>query len=307
MVMTKQFHSIGGIIIGETSTGSPRVDYLTDALGSVTATVNQSAQVVNTYRYKPFGATLAKTGTGPDPAFGWAGTHGYRPTGNPFSNFYVMLRHYDELGGRWPTVDPTGFGGAEWNLYRYVENNPVTWVDPTGFQRAKNHRKAHGPQPGLPTRLVQCLSRSSQANLLDKMSGRDCNSAITKACGMSGKSALNNRSIVPKWEFPRECAPGDPDRVSKCSMKFDPGAGEGDPCTPKGICLNNEFCGDANAEEAACLVLWELGNACGCKHGYETGEQTAQNIVDACGCGNVVGPGGTSGHVLLVATLRTNV
>jgi len=134
MVMTKQFHSIGGIIIGETSTGSPRVDYLTDALGSVTATVNQSAQVVNTYRYKPFGATLAKTGTGPDPAFGWAGTHGYRPTGNPFSNFYVMFRHYDDTSGRWPTVDPIGFGGGDWNPYRYVGNEPIVVADPLGLQ-----------------------------------------------------------------------------------------------------------------------------------------------------------------------------
>ena len=133
MVMTKNFHTVNGQIIGETTAGSPRVDYLTDALGSVTATVNQSAQVVNTYRYKPFGATLAKTGTGPDPAFGWAGTHGYRPTGNPFSSFYVMLRHYDELGGRWPTVDPTGFYGGDRNLYRYVLNKPVSEMDPTGL------------------------------------------------------------------------------------------------------------------------------------------------------------------------------
>jgi len=133
MVMSKQFHSIGGIIIGETSTGSPRVDYLTDALGSVTATVNQTAQVVNTYRYKPFGATLAKTGTGPDPSFGWVGTKGYRPTGNPFSNFYVRRRHADSTAGRWPTQDPIRYAGREWNPYVYVGNSPVAVTDPTGL------------------------------------------------------------------------------------------------------------------------------------------------------------------------------
>src|SRR5580700_2929376 len=94
------YHTVDGEIIGETTAGSPRVDYLTDALGSVTATVNQSAQVVNTYRYKPFGAQLAKTGTGSDPAFGWVGEYGYRPTTNKFSDFYVVFRHYDATGGR---------------------------------------------------------------------------------------------------------------------------------------------------------------------------------------------------------------
>ena len=44
MTMTIQYHSIGGRIIGETSTGSARVDYLTDALGSVTSTVGQNAE-----------------------------------------------------------------------------------------------------------------------------------------------------------------------------------------------------------------------------------------------------------------------
>jgi RHS repeat-associated protein len=132
MTMKIQFHSIGGTIIGETTTGSPRVDYLTDALGSVTATVNQSAQVVNTYRYKPYGTTLAKTGPGSDPAFGWVGEHGYEPTGNPFSDFYVMFRHYDKLNGKWPTVDPIGFPDG-WNPYRYVKNSPTIFIDPSGL------------------------------------------------------------------------------------------------------------------------------------------------------------------------------
>src|SRR5579862_4716574 len=99
------YYSVGGEVIGQRTAGSPRVDYLTDALGSVTATVNQSAQVVNTYRYKPGGALLAETGTGPDPAFGWVGSKGYRPTGTKFSDFYVRARHYDSEIGAWSSRD----------------------------------------------------------------------------------------------------------------------------------------------------------------------------------------------------------
>ncbi len=61
-------YSLNGQIIGEKTTGGTRTDYLRDALGSVVGTVNQSAQVVNTYRHKPYGAQLAKTGVGADPA-----------------------------------------------------------------------------------------------------------------------------------------------------------------------------------------------------------------------------------------------
>src|SRR5712691_9916559 len=89
------FYSVKGEILGEKTTGGSRVDYLTDALGSVTATANQSAQVVNTYRYKPYGAQLAKTGVGADPSFRWVGSQGYRRTGTKWSDVYVRARHYD--------------------------------------------------------------------------------------------------------------------------------------------------------------------------------------------------------------------
>ncbi len=136
------YYTVNGEIFGERTAGSPRVDYLTDALSSVTATVNQSALVVNTYRYKPFGALLAKTGTGPDPAFGWVGTQGYRPTKQNFSDFYVRARHYDSTTGRWPNVDPIGrYGGL--NLFRYVENASVVFTDPTRLAKSKLECLAH--------------------------------------------------------------------------------------------------------------------------------------------------------------------
>src|SRR5205085_8384152 len=100
------FYSMNGKIIGQKTAGGSRVDYLTDALGSVVATVNQSAQVVNTYRYKPYGAQLAKTGAGADPAFQWAGQHGYRTTAKKWSDVYVRARHYDSVSGRWNSIDP---------------------------------------------------------------------------------------------------------------------------------------------------------------------------------------------------------
>jgi len=124
--------TVNGEIIGET-TGGVRTDYLTDALGSVTATVDQSASVVNTYRYKPSGELLAKTGTGSDPVFGWVGSQGYAQTGRKYAEAYVRARHYSSTSGRWTSKDPIGQGGGDLNYYRYVENMPTGKTDPSGM------------------------------------------------------------------------------------------------------------------------------------------------------------------------------
>jgi RHS repeat-associated protein len=42
-------------------------------------------------------------------------------------------RDYDPETGRWTTKDPIGFGGGDANVYGYVVNNPVNWVDPLGL------------------------------------------------------------------------------------------------------------------------------------------------------------------------------
>jgi RHS repeat-associated protein len=132
------YHTVNGRILGET-TGGVRTDYLTDALGSVTATVNPSGQVVNRYTYKPYGGLLAKTGVGADPVNQWVGSLGYRQTGKKYSDVYIRARHYDTANGRWTSTDPIGFDGKDWNLYRYVYNRPI------------NHRDMYGLDDDDPT------------------------------------------------------------------------------------------------------------------------------------------------------------
>lgn len=128
------YYSVNGQVVGEQPVGNPsaRLDYLTDALGSVTATVNQSAQVENTYRYKPCGVRLAKTGAGSDPAFQWVGSWGYRQTSKSYADTYVRARHYSSATARWISRDPIGYGDGM-NLFAYAGNNPVLLKDPSGY------------------------------------------------------------------------------------------------------------------------------------------------------------------------------
>ncbi|MCP4679918.1 MAG: RHS repeat-associated core domain-containing protein, partial [Deltaproteobacteria bacterium] len=45
-----------------------------------------------------------------------------------------LNRWYDLSTGRWMSVDPIGFEAGDVNLYRYVGNEPISLVDPTGLQ-----------------------------------------------------------------------------------------------------------------------------------------------------------------------------
>ena len=43
-------------------------------------------------------------------------------------------RDYDPVVGRWISKDPSLFGGQQANLYCYVHNDPVNFIDRTGRQ-----------------------------------------------------------------------------------------------------------------------------------------------------------------------------
>ena len=158
---TTYYHTVNGRIRGE-STAGVRTDYLTDALGSVVATVNSSAAVVNTYRYKPYGERLAKTGAGADPRFGWTGDTGSRRTERSFSDQYnqrrhlaTSLAHWSVRDSLWPAQHP----------YQYALANPVLFTDATGTIAAVVGAlvcpdfpcKQDLPDCGNPGQLLECF------------------------------------------------------------------------------------------------------------------------------------------------------
>jgi RHS repeat-associated protein len=124
--MTKRYYSVEGEILGDSEAG----DYMRDALGSVTGTCNpDTGNVLNTYRYKPYGSELSSSGAKPNPKFRWVGTAGYRQTSISHSASYVRARHYGQEEGRWTSVDP------QWpdeSRYGYSDTSPIDLFDPTG-------------------------------------------------------------------------------------------------------------------------------------------------------------------------------
>lgn len=121
------YYTIDGQLIGYKDQGG-RKDFLTDALGSVTAEVDQTG-ITKTFdgRYKPYGGDLSSTGTREN--YGWVGSWGYRGTGLTSSSHYVRARHYSKISGNWTTIDILW---PEEMAYGYAGCNPLLLFDPTG-------------------------------------------------------------------------------------------------------------------------------------------------------------------------------
>lgn len=47
--------------------------------------------------------------------------------------YYYRNRYYDSQSGRFLSKDPSGIGGGDVNLYRYIRNSPVSTTDPLGL------------------------------------------------------------------------------------------------------------------------------------------------------------------------------
>lgn len=128
MAMKEQYYTVDGQMIGYKNAGG-RKDFLTDALGSVTAEVDQTG-ATKTFdgRYKPYGGDLSSTGT--RGSYGWVGAWGYRGTGLSASSHYVRARHYSKASGAWCMVDPLW---PNQSTYTYSSSMPTSRVDPTGL------------------------------------------------------------------------------------------------------------------------------------------------------------------------------
>ena len=99
-----------------------------DAAGHTVALTDPDGDVVNRYAYYPFG-TVLKEETVENP-FCYAGRYGVMDEGDGL--LYMRARFYDARDGRFLSKDPIGFEGG-FNLFAYVENNPVVFTDPFGL------------------------------------------------------------------------------------------------------------------------------------------------------------------------------
>ena len=104
--------------------------YIYNAHGDVLKILDENNNILNTYKYDEFGSIETETGTFDNP-YRYAGYYYDKET----KTYYLQARYYNPQIQRFISED-TYRGELEdplsLNLYTYVVNNPMIYVDPTG-------------------------------------------------------------------------------------------------------------------------------------------------------------------------------
>lgn len=98
-----------------------------DHLGSIREVTDSSGNIVGRYDYSPYGVRTLVQGSDVSD-FGFTGYYVHKVSGLQFA----LYRAYDANLGRFINRDPIGEAGGL-NLYDYVANDPMNWIDSLGF------------------------------------------------------------------------------------------------------------------------------------------------------------------------------
>jgi RHS repeat-associated protein len=118
---------IGGLLARTDANGSAY--YHSDGAGNVTALMDAQQDIVARYLYDPFGRQLGQWGELANAnRMRFSSKEVHKQSGL----YYYGFRFYDPSLKRWLTEDPRGEAGGI-NLYRFVLNSPLRYVDPDGW------------------------------------------------------------------------------------------------------------------------------------------------------------------------------
>jgi len=101
-----------------------------DQVGSLRLVTDSVGNVLKSVEYDSFGNILSDSNPAFIVPFGFAGGLRDRDTGLMRFGY----RDYDPDVGRWTAKDPIGFAGGDTDLYGYVLNDPVNFIDPEGLR-----------------------------------------------------------------------------------------------------------------------------------------------------------------------------
>jgi RHS repeat-associated protein len=172
------------------SKNGPTVRYfLTDHLGSTEALADASGTIVSSTSYDSFGNAASNIATT------------YRYTGREYDVdtglYYYRNRWYDPEVGRFISEDPIGFASGDINLYGYVGNNPLSFIDPFGFWRCFPSDPPGGDPPSGWWDVVQGALDAAGLTPGVGLPADLLNAGISYARGNYADAALSMAAAVP--------------------------------------------------------------------------------------------------------------
>ncbi len=115
-----------GLLTSDSESARTYYHYASDDLGSITHITDEEGNVLNRYEYDAFGNFTVKEETIQN-RFAFTGEQ-YDPI---TSQYYLRARFYNPVIGRFLNEDT--YYGDGLNLYTYCHNNPVYYIDPSGY------------------------------------------------------------------------------------------------------------------------------------------------------------------------------
>ncbi|WP_342596958.1 RHS repeat-associated core domain-containing protein [Cyanobacterium aponinum UTEX 3222] len=108
---------------------------LRDYLGTIRDLLDNTGDVVNHLTYDSYGNVVSETNSAVDSRYRFTG----REWDEEIDLYYYRARYYSGESGRFTSVDPISFESGTYNLYGYVDNNPINSIDSSGLLKVELH------------------------------------------------------------------------------------------------------------------------------------------------------------------------